>query len=204
VQGEEREAMKYAMVIDLNQCVGCDACTVACKLGNDTGTDIRWGRVITEELGAFPDVKKLYVPILCMQCENAECLKVCPTKATYRDERGLVLIDYDKCIGCKYCMEACPYMARHFNEAKPPPQGVPVIGNGNLRKGIVEKCTFCEDRLSDGKPPRCVEACPYDARVFGDLEDPEADVTKLVQKEKPLVMKPDGGYNPSVYYTGVK
>jgi len=196
--------MKYVMVIDLNQCVGCDTCTVACKLDNQTGSGIQWGRVIEEESGSFPEVKKLYIPILCMHCEESECLKVCPTKATYRDPRGLVLIDYDKCMGCQYCMLACPYMARHFNEARTPPPDVPAGAGGDSRKGVVEKCDFCEDRLSVGGLPRCVEVCSYDARIFGDRDDPGSRVAKLVAEEKPEVLKPEGAYHPSVYYIGVK
>jgi molybdopterin-containing oxidoreductase family iron-sulfur binding subunit len=196
--------MKYVMVIDLSQCVGCDTCTVACKLDNQTGTGIQWGRVIEEESGRFPEVKKLYIPILCMHCEESECLKVCPTKATYRDPRGLVLIDYDKCMGCKYCMLACPYMARHFNQARKPPPGVPANAGGDSRQGVVEKCDFCEDRLAAGGLPRCVEVCPYDARIFGDLDDPDSRVAKLLAEEKPEVLKPEGAYHPSVYYLGVK
>lgn len=196
--------MKCTMVIDLEQCVGCDNCTTACKLDNETGTGIRWGRVVEEESGEFPHVRKIYLPLLCMHCENAECAKVCPTRATYKDERGLVLIDYEKCMGCKYCMVACPYQARYFNEALAPPPGVPVMGDGDSRKGAVEKCDFCHDRLTAGQQPRCVEACPYDARFFGDRDNPDDPVAKLLREQKAVVLKSEGGFGPSVYYIGVE
>jgi Fe-S-cluster-containing dehydrogenase component len=196
--------MRYAMVIDLKQCVGCDNCTVACKLDNETGTGIRWGRVVEEEAGQFPNVRKMYLPLLCMHCENAECVKVCPTQATYKDARGVVLIDYEKCMGCKYCVVACPYSARHFNEAQAPPEGVPVMGNGNARQGAVEKCDFCHDRLAEGKQPRCVEVCPYEARTFGDRDNPDDDVSKLLREQKAVVLKPECEFGPSVYYRGVE
>jgi len=196
--------MKYAMIIDLEQCVGCDACTVACKLDNETGTDIRWSRVVEEEAGCFPHVRKVYIPLQCMHCEQAECVRVCPTGANYRDERGLVLIDYEKCIGCRYCMLACPYQARYFNEGKKPPVGVPAMANDSSRKGAVEKCDFCEDRLSQGKLPRCVELCPYEARVMGDTEDPESSAAKLLREGNPVTLKPEGVFKPSIYYLGVK
>jgi molybdopterin-containing oxidoreductase family iron-sulfur binding subunit len=116
----------------------------------------------------------------------------------------LVLIDYDKCMGCKYCMVACPFMARHFNEAKKPPRGVPEMASGDERKGVVEKCDFCEDRLSGGDLPRCVEVCPYDARIFGNRDNPDSKVAKLLAQEKAEVLKPEGEYHSSVYYIGVK
>lgn len=196
--------MKYAMVIDLNQCVGCDTCTVACKLDNGTGAGIQWGRVIEEESGVFPNAKKLYIPLLCMECAEAQCLKVCPTGATYRNDDGLVLIDYEKCMGCKYCIIACPYMARQFNEARNHPDGVPHIGEVDSRKGVVEKCDFCVDRLASGRQPLCVESCPYEARVFGDLENPDSQIARVILGDSASVLKPAGRFGPSVYYVGVK
>jgi molybdopterin-containing oxidoreductase family iron-sulfur binding subunit len=197
--------VKYSMIIDLEQCVGCDACAVACKLDNGTGTDIKWSRVVEEELGSFPEVKKIYLPLQCMHCDEAECVRVCPTGATYKDERGIVLIDYDKCMGCKYCMIACPYQARYFNQARKPPEGVPAMAEGDrLRKGAVEKCDLCHDRLAQGEAPRCVELCPYDARLFGDKDDPGSEVARRLKQDNPVTLKPDGGFGPSIYYLGVK
>jgi molybdopterin-containing oxidoreductase family iron-sulfur binding subunit len=196
--------MKYVMIIDLRQCVGCDTCTVACKLDNGTGSGIRWGRVVEEEAGSFPEVKKIYVPLLCMHCEQPECLRVCPTGATYKDERGIVLIDYAKCMGCRYCMLACPYEARHYNESAKPPEGVPDTLTDKSRAGAVEKCDLCEDRLSQGSLPRCVELCPYGARVFGDADDPNSEVAKLLREDNPVRLKADEGFGPSVYYLGVE
>jgi dimethyl sulfoxide reductase iron-sulfur subunit len=196
--------MKYVMVVDLNQCVGCDTCTVACKLDNETGAGVKWGRVIEEEDGTFPNVKRAFVPLLCMQCDDAQCIKVCPSGASYRNNQGLVQIDYTKCVGCRYCVIACPFMARQFNEARRPPAGVPSIAASDSRKGVVEKCDFCADRLMAGGKPVCVESCPYEARVFGDIEDPNGEVARIVSSGGVNILKPEGRFSPSVYYVGVK
>jgi Fe-S-cluster-containing dehydrogenase component len=196
--------MEYVMVIDLNQCIGCDSCTVSCKLEHATGTGIKWGRVEEEELGTFPSVRKAFVPLLCMHCEKPECLKVCPTGATYRNRHGMVLIDYDRCMGCKYCVIACPYMARFFNERRAPPEGVPWMEADQDRWGIVEKCDFCVDRIAEAKLPKCVESCPYDARKFGKLDDFDPETRKAILNHELVVLKEDDGYGPSVYYTKVK
>jgi len=196
--------MKYAMVIDLDQCVGCETCTIACKLDNETGVGIKWGRIIEAEEGTFPDVRRAFVPLLCMQCEDAQCISVCPTGASYRNSQGLVQIDYSKCVGCKYCIIACPFMARQFNDARDPPLGVPRVAAGDSRKGVVEKCDFCSDRLAAGREPVCVESCPYEARIFGDLDDANSRVGKLVAGAGGVTLKPDAGSRPSVYYIGVR
>ena len=175
--------MRYAMLLDLEMCVGCEVCTVACKLDNRTGRSIRWGRVAEEEKGVFPDVKKAYVPLLCMQCEDPQCVAVCPTGAAYRRDDGLVLVEQSKCMGCKFCMIACPYSERYMNAA-----------------GVVEKCDFCVDRLDDGLGPACVETCPYGARVFGDLDNPESEVSKIMKRGKAVALKADEGYGPRVSY----
>ncbi len=175
--------MKYAMLLDLSMCVGCETCTVACKLDNKTGTSEQWGRIVEEEVGVFPDVKKAYVPLLCMQCENPQCVEVCPTGASYRRDDGTVLVDPSKCMGCKFCMIACPYQERY-------------LGPG----GFVEKCDFCVDRLATGGLPVCVETCPYGARIFGDLDDPESEISRRLSKSKSVVLKAEEDYRPKVRY----
>ena len=126
---------------------------------------------------------------------------MCPTGATYRDGKGLIQIDPDRCMGCQYCVVACPFMARFFNEGRPPPEGVPVMTYDMRRKGTVEKCDFCVDRLEEGAPPVCVEACPYGARVFGDLDKPDDRIWQVINR-KPLVTLKEG-YGQSVYYVRV-
>ncbi|MGC8661684.1 MAG: 4Fe-4S dicluster domain-containing protein [Nitrososphaeria archaeon] len=192
--------MKYAMVIDLTKCVGCNACTAACKIDNATGFGVKYGRVMEIETGSFPDVSKFYLPLLCMQCENPECLKVCPTGATFRTEEGIVLIDKDKCMGCKYCAVACPYMARFFYDDSGRPADLPRMDEEDKRKGTVEKCDFCIDRVREGENPACVQACPYEARIFGNLDDKNSMVHELVYTGKAKPLKEEEGFNASVYY----
>ena len=179
--------MRYGMLLDLNLCVKCDSCTVACSLDNKTEPSSKWGRVIEEEAGLFPNVKKIYVPLLCMHCEEPQCVDVCPTGASYRRTDGIVLVDPSKCMGCKFCMVACPYQARYLNS-----------------EGIVEKCDLCIDRLQEGRQPACVETCPYDARIFGDLDDPNSEISKKLSSSNPVVLKPEEDYGPKVRYLVVK
>jgi len=192
--------MHYAMVINLGKCVGCNACTAACKIDNATGFGVKYGRVVEVETGKFPDVEKLYVPLLCMHCEDPECLKVCPTKATFKTEDGVVLIDRDKCMGCRYCVVACPFMARFFYEDSKRPQGLPRMDKEDERLGTVEKCDLCIDRVKEGQNPVCVETCPYQARIFGDADDPESEVHKLIQSGRAKTLKEEEGFGASVYY----
>ena len=195
--------VRYVMVVDLKICVGCDSCTVSCKLSHDTGFGIKLGKVIVVEEGVFPSVKKFYVPLLCMQCRQPECLKVCPTGATYRNRDGVVLVDYERCMGCKYCIIACPYKARHFNTGIKPPKGVPIMDTSITRKGVVEKCDFCIDRIDVGKRPMCVESCQYEARTFGNLDDPKSNVWKILSTQEVMTFKSGNEYDPSVFYVGV-
>ena len=157
--------MRNCLVIGLDRCSGCDTCIVACKYAHGLDLGVCWNRVQTVTVGTFPNVKQYWLPPQCQQCENAPCLEVCPTGATYReDEYGLVVIDDDACIGCKLCMDACPYAARRYDEGK----------------GIVEKCDCCIARLKDGEKPACVHNCCAGGRFFGDLDDPESDAAKAV------------------------
>ena len=171
---------KLGMVIDLNKCVGCQTCVNACKMQNNVPMGMLWNRVLTEGSeviddveGVYPHVQKKYSPVACQHCENAPCVKVCPVEATYKAEDGRVLIDYDRCIGCRYCMAACPYNVRVFNWEEAVRH--PGFNYGDSKVpvrpvGVVEKCSMCKERTDDGLNPMCVVCCPAEARIFGDLK----------------------------------
>lgn len=155
---------RYGMLLDTRKCVGCFACRVACQMRHELPSDISYIKFHDFETGVFPVVSAEVVPTQCMHCEDAPCQKVCPTGATYTTDEGIVLVDQGKCIGCKYCMAACPYDAR-------------VV----MADGVIEKCRFCADE--DGKQtqaPACVSTCLTGVRVFGDLDDPESDISKAI------------------------
>ncbi len=223
---------KYVMVIDLQRCVGCGACSIACKNENNLTEGIFWSHKITETYGTFPNVRYHYLPTLCNHCTNAPCVTGCPTHAMHKLENGITMHDPKKCIGCRYCMFNCPYGVIYFNWQKPHPfwrDEKPLIkggttspkievqkvgGNGTpyynpereatlkgIRpKGVVEKCTFCDHRVKKGMLPYCVDACPANARVFGDLEDPRSEVSRLLGKFHPFRLKEGLGTKPAVYY----
>lgn len=231
----KKTKLRYAMVIDLARCIGCESCTVACKVEHnipvappkELARRIQWTEVIFKEKGEYPYPKIELNPRPCMHCENPPCVKVCPVGATYRDEeRGLVLQRYERCIGCRYCAIACPYGARYFNWSKPD-------WGGKLReealnpdphpqvkkryKGIMEKCTFCVERLDrleakaekEGRPIRdeelklictCVNTCMGRARFFGDLNDPDSTVSKLAHSGRAMLSLEELGTQPRVIY----
>lgn len=200
--------MRYAMVIDLRKCVGCNACTAACKQSNATPPGIFWSRVINYETGDYPDARLRFLPMLCMHCQDAPCLEACPTGATYRGEGGLVLVNDDLCVGCRYCIMACPYEARTYNPERPHEyyagKGLTeyeqMVVIGQHAKGAIEKCNFCAPRLKQGKLPACVATCPSSARTFGDLEDPESEVSKLVASGLAKSRLEEQGTHPSVFF----
>lgn len=205
---------QWAMVIDQNKCEGCGYCTLACRAHNDISPDISWNRVIN---AGEVNGKDVFLARPCMQCEHAPCVDVCPVKASYYRADGIVMMDYDKCIGCRYCEVACPYSARAFNWAEFTEENpaVPEWGQPEIARrprGVVEKCSFCYHRIDRGlsmgltpgvdseATPACVVACPVDARVFGDLNDPESEVNKLLAKHVTHRLREDLGTNPRVYY----
>lgn len=216
--------MRYAMAIDLDRCIGCRTCAVICKDHNAEPRGIWWNRVFSPgapEYGTSVIVDGMprmeFLPISCQHCENAPCQQVCPTGATYTDDTGTVLVDYEKCIGCRYCITACPYEVRQFNWSKP--DGVEGI-DGEYRwgypedyrqdghlvytpvrpEGVVEKCTFCVQYTNQGGIPACCTGCPANARIFGDIEDPESEVSQYLSGREWLVLGELHGTEPKVYY----
>jgi molybdopterin-containing oxidoreductase family iron-sulfur binding subunit len=197
--------MRYGMVIDLKNCVGCMACTVACKAENQTRPGIFWNIVKDQEFGEYPMVARVFLPTPCMHCKEAPCVKVCPTGASHHRADGIVIIDYDKCIGCKYCIEACPYGARYFNGDPAGYFGTEItemekIGYARHKIGVVEKCTFCVDLVTKGIEPACVRTCIGKARYFGDLDDPDSKVSQLIKSRHGAQLLKELGTDPSVYY----
>jgi molybdopterin-containing oxidoreductase family iron-sulfur binding subunit len=195
--------MRYGMVLDLERCIGCHACSVACKIENGTSPGVFWSRVFQLEDGPYPEVRRVYIPRLCMHCENPACVTVCPTAATYKDPQGFVRVDEDKCIGCKACMLACPYSVRYFNDGKAYfPEGMNLWGEvgEEHKEGTVAKCTFCRHRVLEGLEPACVVACPTGARIFGDLGDTDSGISQLIKKRKSFQLKPELDLRPLVYY----
>ncbi len=179
--------MQYAMVIDARKCVGCHACTIACKTEFEVPLGKHRSWVEEVEKGSYPDVSRSFLPRLCNQCSKPQCVTVCPTGATYkREEDGIVVIDEDVCIGCKYCMQACPYDARFINP----------------RTGTADKCDFCLHRVENGLEPSCVNTCQAGARVFGDMNDPDSEVAKLIAMNPVTVLRREMGTEPNVFYIG--
>jgi phenylacetyl-CoA:acceptor oxidoreductase 27-kDa subunit len=205
---------QWAMVIDQRKCEGCGFCTLACRAHNDVAPEISWNRVIAS---CEIDGKQHYLARPCMQCEHAPCVDVCPVKASYYRADGIVMMDYDKCIGCRYCEVACPYSARAFNwraftEENP---AVPNWGQPEVERrprGVVEKCSFCYHRIDRGltmgltpgvdpdATPACVVGCPVGCRTFGDLNDPDSEVSRLIAANSTHQLREDLGTGPRVYY----
>lgn len=211
---------RWGMVIELNTCVGCYACMIACKQEHYLPPKVEWNRLLFKEEGKYPDVKQKIVPVLCNHCENAPCVDACPTGATYKREDGIVVVDHDKCVGCQSCAMACPYQMRtYIDEIR---ESFPGQGYTELEKigqqlyphqvGTVDKCVFCHERIDAGiaqglKPgvdreatPACVNTCMTKSRHFGDLDDPKSEVSILINKHNAKPLIPEAGTEPSVYY----
>ncbi len=180
-----QKKVQYGMLIDTRRCIGCHACTVACKSEFDVplGKNRAWVEYI--EKGNFPNVDRSFLPRLCNHCSEPPCVSVCPTGATWkREEDGVVVIDPDICIGCKYCIQACPYGARFLNP----------------NTGTAEKCDFCLHRISEGIEPSCVNTCIGRARIFGDINDPKSEISKKISKNSTHVLRREMGTHPNVFY----
>jgi phenylacetyl-CoA:acceptor oxidoreductase subunit 1 len=212
---------RWGMVIDLKKCVHCYACMIACKQEHFLPPGVFWNRVLVSEIGTYPQVTKLVYPVLCNHCEEAICVNVCPSGATTRRADGIVTIDADKCTGCQYCVISCPYQQRTFfagyKDTYFPGQGFTELESMGqdlypLQPGTVIKCNFCQERIDAGlhkglKPgidreatPACVLACMVQARHFGDLEDPQSNVSRLIISRKAHQLHAEWGTEPSVYY----
>jgi molybdopterin-containing oxidoreductase family iron-sulfur binding subunit len=225
-----REGVHFAYGLDLSRCNGNRLCVEACVKENnqsraspeeDHSNPIEWITVLEMEnergidfthADAYynpkqvPEEGKFYVPVQCQQCDNPPCVKVCPVEATWKERDGIVVIDYDWCIGCRCCMSACPYGARSFNWSDPhlPADelnpNTHVCGNRPRPRGVVEKCTFCIQRTRAGRYPACLEACPTGARKFGNLLDPESEIRKLLERKRVFVLKEELNTKPQFFY----
>ena len=185
-------AKRYGMVIDTKRCFGCQTCVVSCKVCHEIPEDLYWNRiepldgdVLYQATGTFPDVKMTFRAVLCNHCQEAECVKSCPTGAMQKDEEtGVVSVNEELCIGCGTCTKSCPY-------------SMPKL---DTEKGVSTKCTFCIDRVGEGELPYCVESCPGRARFFGDLDDENNEVAQMILEQDASVWHEEYGTGPSVYY----
>lgn len=208
---------RYVMVADLRRCVGCQTCTAACRHANGTPPGVQWRRVLDMEIGTYPDVRRAFVPIGCMHCAEPPCLEVCPSTATRQRDDGIVEIDYDLCIGCAYCAVACPYQARYKVEREHFAYGGEPMASETAQRdpgriGVSTKCTFCVDRIDEGTAkgltpgkdpeatPACVNSCIAGALHFGDVEDADSNVSRLLAENHFFRMHEELGTGPGFYY----
>ncbi len=183
--GAHKTGRRLAMVIDLRRCIGCHACSVSCKAEFDVPLGVWRSWVKQVDVGRYPNVKRYFLPRLCNHCCDPPCVKVCPTKASYiRPEDDTVQIKEDRCIGCRLCVSGCPYNARFSHPGKK----------------IANKCTFCIHRVDKGLAPACVNTCQAKARIFGDLNDPDSEISKLVATQPVITLKKELGTEPRVFY----
>jgi Fe-S-cluster-containing dehydrogenase component len=215
------EWVQFAYALNLSACIGCRRCAEACHEENnhDRATNNSYIRVLEIDKGtvdlAFSDATydgevprpdKYYMPVQCHQCDNPPCVDVCPVEATWKESDGIVVVDYDWCIGCRYCEAACPYHARRFNWTKPelPAEEInpnqSYLSNRVRPQGVMEKCTFCLHRTRKGQMPACLEACPTGARVFGNLLDPDSEIRWVLENKRVFILKEDLGTQPRFFY----
>lgn len=215
------DGVQFAYALNMGRCIGCRKCVYACVAENNQSRDpqIHYISVLEMEKGAVnvetsktdyegqvPKEGKYYMPVQCHHCEKPPCTKVCPVKATWREPDGIVVVDYNWCIGCRYCAAACPYHARRFNYNEPylPKEDLnPEIGYLSNRPrpvGTMEKCTFCLHRTRAGKYPACLEACPTGSRKFGNLLDPQSEIASIIRDKRVFILKQERGTIPRFYY----
>lgn len=215
------EGVEFGYALNLSICIGCRKCAEACHVENnhDRVSHNSYIRVLEMDQGSLnlehgnadydhpvPAAGKFYLPVQCQQCRNAPCVKVCPVQATWQEPDGIVVVDYDWCIGCRYCEAACPYHARRFNWQAPHVPAAEInpdqsyLSNRIRPQGVVEKCTFCLHRTRNGRLPACLEACPTGARVFGNLRDPNSDIRWVLANKRVFVLKEELGTLPRFYY----
>jgi molybdopterin-containing oxidoreductase family iron-sulfur binding subunit len=223
-----KDQRRWVMVIDLRRCVGCHACTIACVAENKLPPGVVYRPVLEEEIGTYPNVSVKFLPKPCMQCDNPPCADVCPVNATYKNDDGVVVVDYDQCIGCRACVTACPYASRTFDFGKTYTTGTPEAaavmvgqqtasqmeraanfeyGEAHTRTshdespiGNVRKCHFCLHRLNVGMLPACTTTCIGRATLFGDANDPDSVVSEMIAKPNVMRLKEELGTEPRVYY----
>jgi molybdopterin-containing oxidoreductase family iron-sulfur binding subunit len=217
------EGTEFAYALDISRCIGCRRCVYACVGENNQSRDpqIHWIQVLEmeKEKGVdflhanlyynhkqVPAEGHFYLPVACQQCRDPYCTKTCPVGATWKDRDGIVVVDYNWCIGCRCCMASCPYGARHFNWGTPKIPAEEVnpkthfLGNRPRYSGVVEKCTFCIQRVREGLYPKCVEVCPVGARKFGNLLDPESEIRYILENKRVLILKEELNTQPRFYY----
>ena len=217
-----QENVVFGYALNISKCKGVRKCVEACVKENNTSRDsqIQFIRVLEMDSGGLnlhqanqyydaeevPRQGKFYLPMQCMQCDNPPCVKACPVEATWAEPDGMVVVDYEWCIGCRYCMAACPYWARRFNWMDPtlPTEEITTdthyLGNRPRRRGVVEKCTVCIQRTRKGRLPACLEACPTGARIFGNLLDPDSDIRYVLENKTVFRLKEDLGTQPKFWY----
>ncbi|MFN7141439.1 MAG: 4Fe-4S dicluster domain-containing protein [Limisphaerales bacterium] len=216
------DGVEFVYALNLTRCIGCRKCVHACVEENNQSRDpeIQYIRVLKIPNGTFdleksdhhyspeavPEKGFFYMPVSCQQCRNPACVKVCPVNATWQEKDGIVVIDYDWCIGCRYCEAACPYWGRRFNFTKPsvPKEKInpnmSYLGNRPRKQGVMEKCHFCIQRTRQGQYPACLEVCPTGARKFGNILDPNSEVSYILKNKRVFVLKEDIGTMPRFYY----
>ncbi|MBM4461596.1 MAG: 4Fe-4S dicluster domain-containing protein [Chloroflexi bacterium] len=223
-----REQRRWVMVIDLRKCVGCHACTIACVAENKLPPGVVYRPVLEEEIGTYPNVTRRFIPRPCMQCDEPPCTPVCPVNATYTNADGVVVMNYEQCIGCRACIAACPYAARTSDFGRTYTQGTPeaagvIVGQNTADdyeraanfeygrayprterraspKGNARKCHFCLHRLNVGELPACVTTCIGRATLFGDANDPDSLVAEMIARPNVMRLKEELGTEPRVYY----